>query len=319
MKLIPASKLRWLFFMAALIFIAAGFGCGQYGSDGSDSDDDDENDDDDDVDDDDDTVGSDDDDIPYTPPDGFEVVFYDVGQGESALLRFPQGSTMLVDAGWDESGDDVVLPHFDEIHLDYVDYMVMSHPHADHIGGMDEVIEEVEVGEFWTNGDTHDTVSWDRLNSAVYNSGAEIVTVERGYYTSIDGCDVDVLAPSKDWFDLNANSMVMTIECEGVIFMFTGDILKEQMSELITYYGDALASDILKVPHHGSPDVDHEFPDYVLPSMALFSCGWNNPYGHPDPEVVTDYESVGADIYRTDQDGTVVVLAKDGQYTISTD
>lgn len=312
-----------------MLFVLAGFGCSSSNGDGDDdgdavNDDDDfsttDDDDDSQQQDDDHTDDDDDDTIPYEPPDGMEIVFYDVGQGDAALVRFPGGSTMLIDGGNNHAGDDVILPHFKDIHLRYLDYLVVSHPHTDHMGGLDEVVQELTyLEEFWTNGDTSTTWQWDDLTDAIDDQDADWVTVSRGFLETIDGCTVEVISPDHDFGDLNKNSIVMIIECEDVFVMFTGDATKQTEDDLINDLGFELASDIVKMPHHGSPDRASAFPSYVLPDYAIISCGVDNPYGHPSPETVQEWEDVGAAIYRTDLQGTITVSVKNGAISVSTE
>jgi len=305
-------KIKSIFLFLIILSVVLA-GCGPSGGD---DDDDDDGDDDDDTPDDDD---DDDDTIPYEPPDGMEVVFYDIGQGDASLVRFPGGSTMLIDGGIDDMGDDVILPHFKEIHLKELDYMVVSHPHADHIGGLDEVLDEVSVNEFWHNGDTHTTWQWDDLVDSLDEQDVDWVLATRGFSRTIDGCDIEVLSPGHDFNDLNKNSIVMIIECEGIFTMFTGDATKQTENDIIGEYGFGLASDLIKIPHHGSPDRALDFPDYVLPQFGVISCGAGNPYGHPSPDMMDDWEDVGTVLYRTDLDGSVTASVKSGNINITTE
>jgi len=297
--------------------------------------DDNDNDDDNDVDDDDD-VYPDDDDIsddditdddddttepPYEPPDGLEVVFYDIGQGDAALVRFPLGSTMLIDGGPNQAGDHVILPHFDSLHLNFLDYMVVTHPDADHCGGLDDVVYEVDVGELWENGETKDTYTWQEFDDAVEQFGIPRYVMERGDTDVIDGCAIEILNADEGWTNPNANSIVMTIDCEDTTWLFTGDITEDAQEDLIDVYGDgdALAADVVKVPHHGSPDHDPAFAGFVSPLYAVISVGADNPYGHPREEVIAEWEAAGANVYRTDEDGTVTINANQGSLTVTTE
>lgn len=328
--MIKTSKFRNILLFIFLITLA--LSCTPVGDHGEDSEDDSESDDDDDIhdppsddDDDDDSTGDDDDDDAddddddvYQPPDGFQMIFYDIGQGDATLVRFPGGSTMLIDGGPNEAGKDVIVPHFDKIHLKTLDYIVLSHPHSDHCGGLDEVIDEVEVGEVWENGQTKDTMSYDEFSNAVDDYDITRKKVNRGYSDTIDGCLVEVIYGDEGWTDHNSNSLVMTIDCEDTILLLTGDSTEESQDDLISMEGNALASDIVKVPHHGSPDRDSSFAGFVSPEIATFSCGEDNPYGHPAGAVITEWEVAGAEIYRTDIDGTITVDAKDGNLSVQT-
>ena len=318
------DKFRYIlaFILLSLFF----FSCTPIGDHGGDSEDDsDSDDDDDDVHDppsDDDSTDDDDDDNDdgvYEPPDGFQMVFYDIGQGDATLVRFPGGSTMLIDGGPNEAGDDVIIPHFLELHLKTLDYMVISHPDADHCGGLDEIIEEVEVGEVWENGQTKDTMTYEEFSDAVDDYDITRKTVDRGYSETIDGCKVKVIYSDEGWSDYNSNSLIITIDCEDIILLLTGDATEESEDDLIDLEGYSLASDVVKVPHHGSPNHSEDFAQYISPEIATISCGVDNPYGHPDGAVITEWEVAGADVYRTDIDGTITVDAKDGNLSVKTE
>jgi len=263
--------------------------------------------------------GQDDASVPeYEPPDGFEIVMLDVGQGDSILVRFPFGSTMLVDGGYGSNAWDVILPYLDNLHLDRLDFVVSSHPDADHCGGLAGVVEELDVGVVWENGQTAETYSWGDFSDAVDEKGIPRKTVHRGDKATIDGCGVEVLNADQGWGWSNADSVVLSIDCEGVTLLLTGDIDYWAQDDIGRAYGDGLKSDVVKVAHHGSADHDPDFTKAVAADIALCSVGkWNN-YGHPDPDVVAEWEAVGAAFYRTDTMGTISVLAKDGDMVVQT-
>ena len=252
-------------------------------------------------------------DVPVvTPPDGLEVVFLDVGQGDSILLRFPEGSTMLVDGGNKSAGPGIILPYLEGLHLTRLDYLVVTHPDADHCGGLDDVVYGVDIGAVWENGQVADTWAWWDFSDAVDDEGVPRQVVSRGDEETIDGCDVEVLNADEGWDDTNGNSIVLSIDCEGITVLLTGDAHQGTQMDLVDVFGDALRADIVKIPHHGSPDRFRDFPAHVQPGIAVCSVGANNTYGHPNPEVIGEWEDAGAAVYRTDEVGTVTVTAKDG-------
>jgi len=228
------------------------------------------------------------------------------------LLRFPQGSTMLIDGGPNEAGDDVIVPHFEELHLTHLDYMVVTHPDADHCGGLDDVIAAVEVGELWENGETNSTMTYAEFDEAVDEAGIQRRIVERGDEETVDGCAVRVLNADQGWNELNDNSIVLAVDCEGAVSLFTGDLTERSQAEMIGVYGDDLAADLAKVPHHGSANRDEDFAGYVSPLYAVISVGADNPYGHPTAAAMQDWEDAGAEILRTDLLGTITVDIADG-------
>ncbi len=255
----------------------------------------------------------------YEPPDGFEIVFIDVGQGDAVLARFPNGSTMLVDGGGKSAGKYAVLPYFEQIGLTHLDYIVVTHPDADHCGGLKDVVLGVYVGELWENGQTNDTLAWWDFSDAVDFRGVHRQTVHRGDETQIDGCSVEVLNADQGWGDTNGNSIVLSVDCEGVTVLLTGDAHAGTQEYLVQEYGADLESDVLKVPHHGSSDRFSEFPSHVQPWTAICSVGAGNSYGHPDSGVVEEWEAAGANFVRTDEAGTVTITAKAGELEIETE
>jgi competence protein ComEC len=257
----------------------------------------------------------------YEPPDGFEVVFLDVGQGDSILVRFPLGTTMLVDGGNKSAGWKVILPYFDDLHMEFLDFLVVTHPDADHCGGLDDVVWGVVVGEVWENGQVANTYAWWDFSDAVDDLGVPRRTMERGKHMIIDGCDVDVLNADQGWGtgDVNGNSIVLAVECEDVRVLLTGDAHAGTQADLMDVYGDHLHSDVVKVPHHGSADRDSGFPAAVQASAAVCSVGATNGYGHPDLMVIEEWEDSGADFYRTDEMGTVIMAAQNGVFDFTTE
>jgi competence protein ComEC len=255
----------------------------------------------------------------YTPPEHFTAVFIDVGQGDAILLQFPEGSTMLVDGGSKSAGWSYVLPYLDELPLTQLDYVVVTHPDADHCGGLDDVVLGVNVLEVWENGQIADTWAWWDFSDAVDDLAIPRITVNRGYDRLIDGCYVQVLNADEGWDDTNGNSVVLQVECEGMRVLLTGDAHAGTQDELAYVYGTDLASDVVKVPHHGSWDRMGEFPDYVTPAIAACSVGANNGYNHPAPEVVEEWELSGATFLRTDESGTITVTLRDGHLAVLTE
>jgi len=257
-------------------------------------------------------------DLFYVPPEGFEMVFLDVGQGDSILLRFPGGSTMLIDGGGKGAGWSVVVPYLNDLHLDHLDYLVVTHPDADHCGGLEDVVWEIGIGEVWENGQDNDTWAWWDFSDAVDEMEIPRRIVQLGDEEVVDGCDVDVFYGDEGWNDTNGNSIVLSIKCEGIVLLLTGDAHAGTQQELTAEYPQGLKSNVVKIPHHGSADRYTHFPSFVRPDIAVCSVG-NNGYGHPDAQVLLEWEEAGAQVYRTDQSGTVVVTAQGGLTEITTE
>jgi len=256
----------------------------------------------------------------YAPPDGLEVVFLDVGQGDAILVRFPLGATMLVDGGKNNSGVNLILPAFEKLHLVDLDYLVVTHADADHCGGLDEVVDGVAVEEVWENGIGKDTGTWWDFSDAVDKNGIPRITVQRGDVREIDACRVEILNADEGWGDSNGDSIVLSIECQGITVLLTGDAHAGTQEDLVDVFGAALAADLVKIPHHGSADRYSEFPSFVLPKVAACSVGAGNSYGHPDSTVIGEWKATGAEFYRTDQVGTITVATSGSgaNYSVTT-
>ena len=245
------------------------------------------------------------------------VTFLDVGQGDSILVVFPRGRSLLVDAGGLPSsssfdiGDRVVAPVLRDAGVRRLDYLALTHGDPDHIGGAPSIVREFRPREVWEGTPVPRFEPLTRLRMAVQAGGARWSNVHAGDAAEIDG--VQVIAhhpPPADWERQkvrNDDSLVMELRWRDVSLLLTGDI--GRVPELSV--GPALRSSrirILKVPHHGSlTSSSWEFLKAAHPQIAVASAGRSNHFGHPVPEVLERYRSVGAEVFRTDADGAVMV------------
>lgn len=241
-------------------------------------------------------------------PDGtLEVHYIDVGQGDAALLLTDEGA-VLVDSGTGESGEKVAA--YVAARTNTIDYMFLSHPHEDHIGGASDVIETVEVKNIIMPDMAADSLTFDRLLDAVENSGASLTRARAGDTYSLDGIEIELLSPSAedDYGEANNMSIVMRADFGNTSFMFVGDAESEVERALLDR-GLVRKCNVLKVGHHGSQTSSTEaFIEALSPEIAVISCG-RNSYGHPHAETLSRLREHGADIFRTDRDGTVVVTS----------
>lgn len=252
----------------------------------------------------------------------FQVTFLDVGQGDAALIEFPNGQTMLVDAGGAyedfDAGRLAVAPYLWDRGIRRLDYVVASHPQVDHIGGLPYLLNTFSVGEVWTNGVTRDTEVYGRLRAAVRNRRLkERVVTRRAAPIVVGTCEVSVLYPpavptGAAAKDFNNQAIVLKATCGEHSVLFASDIERKAERGLMAQADAAarLQSRVIKVPHHGSKgSLDPEFLRAVGPDLAVVSAGAHNPYGHPTPEALEAYHHLGAQVYRTDTDGAVIVRA----------
>ena len=249
--------------------------------------------------------------------DVLRVHYIDVGQGDSELIELPNDEVMLIDAGENDKGG-FVADYIRSQGIDKIDYLVGTHPHSDHIGGLDTVIDELEIGKIYMPKASSDTKTFSDVLDAVERKGLSVNSAKAGVEVLNDGdLSVTFAAPVRtEYKSLNNVSAVVKIVYKGSSFLFTGDA--EEQAE-----GDITAdvrADILKVGHHGSSTSSSwDFLDRVKPSCAIISCGEGNDYGHPHAETLEKLSDIGAAVYRTDLDGTVIIETQGDGYTVYTE
>jgi competence protein ComEC len=245
------------------------------------------------------------------------VHFIDVGQGDSILIQAPSGATMLIDGGYPGTG---ALAYLTELGITRIDVMVASHPHADHIGGLVDVLRALPVGDVWTSGAVHGTGTFEQFLDAIADAKVPYHEAKLGDTIVLDTLHFQVLHSDPEAADLNDSSLVLHLSYDSVSFLFTGDAERTAEHDMLRDVKDLLPSTILKVGHHGSyTSSSREFLDVVRPAVAIYSAGKHNSYGHPHDSVIQNLERVRAKIYGTDSSGTVVVSTDGRTYTIATD
>jgi beta-lactamase superfamily II metal-dependent hydrolase len=241
------------------------------------------------------------------------VTFLDVGQGDAILTQAPEGRTALIDAGPGPS----VAPALRQLGVESLDLLVATHPHADHIGGMVDVIESMPVRYFLDNGQPHPTATYERLLDALTRH-PEIAYLEAIPRTIALG-DVAIAVlplPPAEFTEQNDNSVALVVRYGGFSAFLSGDSQRGEVTYL-TRIGAVPDVTLLKAPHHGS---DNGFTPAFLaaarPEVVVISVG-NNNYGHPGPEAMSAYASVAERVLRTDLDGAIAVLGhEDGGFDV---
>ena len=252
----------------------------------------------------------------YDDSKAMTIHFIDVGQADSAFIELANGQTMLIDAGQNADGDDVVR-YIQGLKYKDIDYVVATHPHDDHIGGMPTVLDAFDIGKMYMPRQVHTTNSFENMLNAIEENDIELYTAKAG--TNIitdDNIKIDILAPIADNnTNLNNCSAVVRIVYGNSVVLFTGDAEREIEQQLLNNDIDA---DILKVGHHGSNTSSApNFIRAVTPEVAVISCGKGNSYGHPNDDTLAILNQVGANVYRTDEQGTIVVTVDaDGQVSV---
>ncbi len=244
------------------------------------------------------------------------VHFIDVGQGDAILLDIGE-TEVLIDGGGKSPGVVVYLREYVDGPLEV---MVATHPHADHIGGLIAVLDAFEVEEIWLNGDTSTSKTFQQFMSRVNAEGASVHEAGRGDSIEVDVLTFLVLHPVKPLFDdINNNSVVLRLSYGNIDFLFTGDAEMEAEASILAF-GPELQSEILKVGHHGSKTSSSKaFLAEVQPEMAIHMAGTGNRYGHPHAETISALEGIGAEIYGTDMNGTIVVTTDGITYEVQTE
>ncbi len=252
-------------------------------------------------------------------PDEARFYFFNVGQADCALIR-TEDATVLIDTGnAPEDGDADLVRMLRKAGVEKIDLLVLTHPHADHIGGVASVFESFFVSaclfpELYAGTDVFAGVL-----RVIDESGCRVIKAERGASQEVGSLRLDVLAPPVAVMgDLNEASAVLRVSYADTVALFMGDATDETEAALVMLYGGALNADILKVSHHGSGNSSvPTFLSAVSPSYAVISCGEGNSYGFPDAGVLRRLEGVGATVYRTDTDGTVTISAhRDGSVSV---
>ncbi len=243
-----------------------------------------------------------------------ELHMIDVGQGDALALRTPAGRWLLFDAGRDWTGGDAgratVIPYLRRRGGDVL-LFVLSHPHADHVGGGASVIAGLHPSLYWDGAYAGTSPPYRASLVAARDGRVVWRRVHPGDSLVVDGVRLRVLAPDSTWMvglkDPNAGSVVVRAEYGGVRMLMMGDAEKGEEERLVDSYGDSLLADVLKVGHHGSnTSSTPAFLARVRPRVALISVGAGNMYGHPSASTLRSLAAIGAAVIRTDLEGSIV-------------
>jgi len=247
------------------------------------------------------------------------LTFFDVGQGDACLLQV-DGKTMLVDAGPYEAGP-MITAWLKERNISYLDVVLATHPHSDHIGGLPTVLKQEKTGIFIDSGDNHTTPSYEQLLKTIEKYQIPYRVVHEGDTIDLNpAVRINVLSPENlDSDDLNDNSIVLEITSGSRRFLLMGDA-GISVEERLIQEGIDLKADLLKVGHHGSRHSSgRRFIEAVSPEIAIISLAADNDYGYPQKDPIRYLTDAGSRIYRTDQAGTITVTADEKDLAISTE
>ncbi len=239
------------------------------------------------------------------------VHFIDVGQGDSILICCGE-QTLLIDAGENNRGDEVLL-YLSKLNIKKLDYVIGTHAHSDHIGGLDTVISSIKTENIilsdLPDSMVPDTKTYTDLLQAIIDNNVNLIAAEPSSKYSLGEGFFTLLAPLDDYKDQNELSIITKFEFGETSFLFTGDAEFQSESDLLKNRTD-VSADVLKVGHHGSEtSSSQEFINAVNPEIAVIQVGENNSYGHPRVEALERLESVDAKIYRNDLNGNIVITS----------
>ncbi|WP_292382144.1 lamin tail domain-containing protein [Methanosarcina sp. UBA289] len=246
------------------------------------------------------------------------IHFLDVGQGDSILLEI-DGKSMLIDSGESDQGK-VVTAYLQDQGISTLDYVVATHPHSDHIGGMNEILNNFQVEHFVDSGYPHTSKTYENMLTTIDQKSIPFQVAQAGQKIDFDpAVDIEVLNPAKTYSeDLNENSVVLKVTYGTTSFLLMGDAGLET-EERIMKAGYNVDSDILKVGHHASRSGSGtSFISAVSPKVSVIEVGAGNDYGHPHAEILEKLQKASK-VYRTDLDGTITVTTDGSTYTVTTE
>lgn len=251
----------------------------------------------------------------FSETDGYlRVHFIDVGQGDSILIQ-AGAQAMLVDAGTNESGS-VVTEYLRSQNITRLDYLIGTHPHEDHIGGLDDVIRSFEIGTVIMPDASHTTKTYEDVLDALLEKSLTVTLPHPGDSYSLGDASFTILSPSESILeqaeesgDMNNLSVGIRLAYGSSAFVLCGDA-ESASEEAMAESGLTLKADVLKAGHHGSSTSTCDaFLSAVDPDYAVISCGRDNSYGHPHQETLDKLNAAGVSILRTDEQGTLVAVS----------
>ena len=232
------------------------------------------------------------------------VNYIDVGQGDSIFIQLPNNETMLIDAGEAYKSDNVIN-YLNNLGITKIDYVIGTHPHTDHIGGLEEVINTFDIGSIYMPRASSTSKTYLDLLTAISNKGLKVKTAKSEVVVlDDDNLKLEFIAPNSDnYSELNNYSAVLKLTYLDNTFLFMGDAETLSENEVTC----DVEADVIKVGHHGSDSSSGiEFVKKVSPEYAIIMVGEGNSYNHPYQSIIDRYESVGAKVLRTDLDGNII-------------
>ncbi len=275
---------------------------------------------------------------PYLSNDNLRITFLDVGEGDASIVELSDKKVMLIDGGPYnlDTGRRVIAPYLWSKGIRQIDFMVLSHPHPDHYGGLIYIIDNFKVGEIWLNGrskrlsaktrfgmipeagEFFQKIQEEKIPSKILRRGDVLEARDYKIYVLHPYDEFYADSPRGEFSNENSDSLVLKMDTGDISFLLTGDV-EIEAEENLMYLGKWLRSDIIKVPHHGGrTSSSEEFLKMVKPQTAVVSAGKDNPFNHPHRETLERYKDVGVKFFRTDKNGAVTITSRDNSYEIKT-
>ena len=242
-----------------------------------------------------------------------KIYYIDVGQADSILV-INKDKTMLIDAGNNDDGD-LVVNFIKDKGVSKLDYVIGTHPHEDHIGGLDNVIKELDIGKLYMPKIQTNTKTFEDVLDAALEKGVDIEAPNVGDKFNVSDANCEVMSSKIDNKNLNLSSIVIRMEYGNQSYLFMGDAETENENERTW-----TKTDVLNVGHHGSnTSSSRKFLEQVSPEIAVISVGKDNKYGHPKQVIIDRLNKMGIKIYRTDLNGTILIKSDGNENKIETE
>lgn len=247
----------------------------------------------------------------------FEVHFIDVGQADSALIEC-DGETMMIDGG-NVADSNVVAAYLKKEDVTELNYVVCSHAHEDHVGGLSGALSVTKADNIYAPKTEANTKAYKNFKKKAEEQNVEIKHPNVGEKIQLGSSTVEFLGPvDENGKDLNSTSIVLKITYGNTSFLFTGDAESDEEEEILNSGAD-LKSTVLKVGHHGSrTSTSYPFLREVMPQYAVISVEKGNSYGHPNEETLSKLSDAGVEVYRTDESGDIVMTSDGNSINIVT-
>ena len=251
--------------------------------------------------------------IEFVAQEDLLIDFIDVGQADSILVR-NQDKVMIIDAGTNEA-EETVVNYLKNLGITKIDYLIGTHPHEDHIGGLDDVINNFDIGQIYMPKIETTTKTFEDVLEAIENKNLTVTAPNKGDKIELGQTVGEFMTePILDKDNLNVSSLVLRLEFGNTSYLFMGDA-EEENEETIHWP----KTDVLKVGHHGSSTSSSEsFLEQVQPKYAIIMAGKDNSYGLPKQETIDKLNNIGCEIYRTDEDGTIQMTSDGNTIEIKT-